>query len=255
MSFRFDSASATHPGHVRTRNEDAFLCDSRNGIWVVSDGMGGEAAGDFASELVITALTMVGPAASADDLLNRVRDRLREAHAELLAYADVRSVRVVGATVVVLIAYEAYVACVWSGDSRLYRMRDNRLAQLSRDHNEVGELLERGAITRSEAKTWRGRNAITRAVGVYPELELETLYGDLRVGDTFVLCSDGLPLHVEDEEIREIVRASGDSASAAESLVELALSRGGQDNVTVVVVRTLREFERTTVLQPVRRPD
>ncbi|MEM8664655.1 MAG: protein phosphatase 2C domain-containing protein [Pseudomonadota bacterium] len=253
MNLRFECASGTHAGCVRARNEDNLLCDPAHGVWVVADGMGGEAAGDVASAEVIAAMETIGHASSADDLLGRTHDRLNRAHNRLLTHADDRDVRVVGATVVVLLAYERYVACVWSGDSRLYRIRERRLAMLSRDHNEVGELLARGVITRDEARAWRGRNAITRAVGVYPELELETLYGDLRPGDTFVLCSDGLTLHVEDEEIKELTLGQ-DVKAAKDALIALALERGAQDNVTVIVVRAVEAVEHTLILSPRGRP-
>jgi len=252
VRFAFDCAAGTHKGRVRKRNEDNHLCDRKSGLFVVADGMGGEAAGDYASAHIVEELKKVGIASSAEELLNRTKDRLAGAHGHLRDYAIARRARVVGATVVILLVYDGYVACIWSGDSRLYRMRDGRLAQLSRDHNEVGELLERGVISRDDARTWRGRNAITRAVGVHESLETETLYGDLRAGDTFLLCSDGLTLHVEDEEIRDIVKTHGLN-EAVETLISLALMRGGEDNVTVVLVRTLEAQDRT-VLQPPWRP-
>lgn len=248
MKFAMDCAARTHQGCVRIRNEDNHLCAPESGLYVVADGMGGEAAGDYASAEVVRALATVPAAASAEALLADTRDRLAEAHENLRRYASERAARVVGATVVILLVHEGYVACVWSGDSRLYRLRDGRLAQLSRDHNEVGELLERGVLSREDARAWRGRNAVTRAVGVHDTLETETLYGDLRPGDTFLLCSDGLTLHVEDEEIRDIMRRLGPTEAAA-ALVDLALKRGGEDNVTVLVVRTGEPAERT-VLQP-----
>lgn len=252
MRFAFECAAGTHKGRVRQRNEDNHLCDGRSGLYVVADGMGGEAAGDYASACIVEELKNVGVATSAEELLNRTNDRLSRAHAHLRDYAAARRARVVGATVVILLVYEGYVACVWSGDSRLYRLREGRLAQLSRDHNEVGEMLERGVISRADARTWRGRNAVTRAVGVHDTLETETLYGDLRAGDTFLLCSDGLTLHVEDEEIRDILKTHGLN-EAVDALVSLALMRGGEDNVTVVLVRTLEAQDRT-VLQPPWRP-
>ncbi|MEO1103120.1 MAG: protein phosphatase 2C domain-containing protein, partial [Pseudomonadota bacterium] len=242
-----ECASGTHQGCGRERNEDNYLSDPKNGVWVVADGMGGEAAGDYASAEVIAAMKTVGQASSADDLLGRTHDRLTRAHDRLLTYANTNAVRVVGATVVVLLAYGPYVACVWSGDSRLYRIRDRRLALLSRDHNEVGELLARGVISREEARAWRGRNAVTRAVGVYSELELETLYGDLREGDTFVMCSDGLTLHVEDDEIKKLT-LDNSVEEAKDALIALALERGGEDNVTVVVVRATEVIEQTMIL-------
>lgn len=251
MRFQFECGCGTHQGNVRSRNEDNLLCDTTNGVWVVADGMGGEAAGDVASMAVVTAMKTVGKASSADDLLGRTHDRLQRAHDSLLQHAREKEVRVVGATVVVLLAFGNYVACVWSGDSRLYRIRDRRLAQLSRDHNEVGELLSRGVINREEARAWRGRNAVTRAVGVYSKLELETLYGDLRDGDTFILCSDGLTLHVSDEEIKKLVLDQG-VEEAKDRLIELALERGGEDNVTVIVVRVSENFDQSTIIIPPR---
>ncbi len=248
MSFSFECAAGTHQGRVRERNEDNHLCDRQAGLYVVADGMGGEAAGDYASARVVAELQSVGVAASAEELLSRTKERLARAHRHLRAYAEAREARVVGATVVVLLVHDGYVACVWSGDSRLYRLREGRLAQLSRDHNEVGELVERGVLSRADALAWRGRNAVTRGVGVHEELETETLYGDLRTGDTFVLCSDGLNLHVADEEIREILRGH-ELDDAARMLIDLALARGGEDNVTVVLVRTCEPRERT-VVQP-----
>lgn len=251
MRFAFECAAGTHRGCVRTRNEDSHLCDLEAGVFAVADGMGGEAAGDYASRRIVDELTGIGRVASAEALLEQTRDRLDRAHRHLRAYAEVKDARVVGATVVVLLVYEGHVACVWSGDSRLYRMRDGRLAQLSRDHNEVGELLERGVLSRGDARSWRGRNAVTRAVGVHETLETETLYGELRTGDTFLLCSDGLTLHVGDEEIRDILRRHR-LADAVDTLIALALQRGGEDNVTVVLVRT-GEPRGETVLQPVGR--
>lgn len=160
----------------------------------------------------------------------------------------------VAATVVVLLAYDRYVACVWSGDSRLYRIRDGRLSQLNHDHNEVGELLARGAISHQEAADWQGRNAVTRAVGVYDELETDILYGDLRDGDTFVLCSDGLTLHLADEDIKRLTdHAPVDEA--ADAMISLALERGGKDNVTVIVVRARSLPEEAGPFEPGWRPD
>lgn len=247
-----ECAAGTHTGCVRRRNEDNHLCAPASGLYVVADGMGGEAAGDYASAEVVRALGKVGAAPSAEDLLERTRAQLCEAHRHLRHYAERRHARVVGATVVILLVHEGYVACVWSGDSRLYRLREGRLAQLSRDHNEVGEMLERGVLSREDARAWRGRNAVTRAVGVHEALETETLYGDLRTGDTFLLCSDGLTHHVEDEEIRDILRRHA-LEPAVDALIGLALERGGEDNVTVVLVRT-GEPEMRTVLQPPWRP-
>lgn len=239
MNLVFQGAARTHEGKVRVRNEDRHLELPNAGLWLVADGMGGEAAGDYASSTVVREVEKVSEAHTMDDLVAHTKAALTRAHDHLLAYAKQNSARFVGSTVVVLLVHGRMIHCIWSGDSRLYRLRDGRLAQMSRDHNEVGELLQRGAISRSEALEWRGRNALTRAVGVYDSLETETLHGDVRPGDTFVLCSDGLTLHVEDDEIRNALRQSDTVDGAADRLVKLALERGGEDNVTVLIVKAV----------------
>lgn len=244
-----ETASLTDVGRVRKRNEDAYHNDPANGVWVVADGMGGHDAGDVASATVVDAMRTVGKPASADDLLGRVQHRLGLAHERLVRYARERKVALVGAAVVVLLVFERYVACVWSGDSRLYVVRDGSIRQLNRDHSEVGELLSRGVISPEEAAVWRGRNAITRAVGVHETLELEAVYDQLCPGDVFVLCSDGLTRHVGDEEIRVIAAMPG-AESAVAALIRLALDRGGEDNVTATVVRAVRSTGRDTILRP-----
>ena len=251
MTFAFETASLTHTGLVRSRNEDNHVNDPLNGVWVVADGMGGHKAGDVASAAVVEAMMTIGKPASADDLLGRAQHRLGLAHDKLVSYARDHKLGIIGAAVVVLLVFERHVACVWSGDSRLYLVREGMIRQVNRDHNEVGELLERGVITRAEAANWRGRNAITRAVGVHAALELEAVYGDLRHNDRYILCSDGLTLHVSDDEIRDIVMQPSVDAAAC-SLIDLALARGGEDNVTVTVVRAVAAASRTTVVQPPR---
>ena len=103
-----------------------------------------------------------------------------------------------------LLTFDAHYACVWSGDSRIYVVRAGAITQLSRDHTEVQQLLAEGAITPKEAKTWTGRNVITRAIGVFDEPELEMSSGPLQPGDSFIICSDGLTNHVQDDEILQL---------------------------------------------------
>lgn len=246
-AFRFETGAGTDVGKVRKRNEDNYFVEPSLGIWAVADGMGGHEAGDRASETVVNALSTTGRATSAPDLLSRVQDRLLVAHDKMKELQAVRSA-LVGATVVALLVYERFYACVWSGDSRLYRIRSRKIEQLSSDHSEVQELVDNGVLTKAEAQTWSGRNAITRAVGVHDELEVEVLHGDLRHNDTFVLCSDGLTNHVSDAEILSVAQ-SNHAEAACGKLIHLALERGGEDNITVIVVRcrevTMRE---TTVI-------
>lgn len=248
--FRFETGAGTHTGKVRSRNEDAFLIEPSLGIWAVADGMGGHQAGDLASKAVVKALASVGRAASAPDLLSRVQERLITAHDDMKDIAQNAEADLVGATVVALLIHQKFYACVWSGDSRLYRLRGRKFEQISTDHSEVQELVERGVLTAEEGRTWAGRNAITRAVGVHDDLEVEILHGEIHVRDTFLICSDGLTNHLRDDEIGSILM-SNTAQRATERLIHLALERGGEDNITVVVVRCHEATKREhTLIRP-----
>ena len=233
----FESGAATHVGKVRRRNEDLYLVQPQTGLWAVADGMGGEEAGDVASAAVIEALQSIEPPTSAAELLTRCEDRVVEVNRQLTDIARERGEgTVIGTTLAMLLTYDDHFACIWAGDSRIYRIRGDQIEQISRDHTEVQTLVEDGVITAEEAKTWPGRNVITRAIGVYDEPELEMEHGKLTPDDTFVLCSDGLTAHIGDGEILENVVGIG-SQQACDALIALTLERGAVDNVTVVVVR------------------
>jgi protein phosphatase len=231
----FETGSATHVGRVRERNEDCYLARPETGIWAVADGMGGHADGDVASRTLIRALAAIERPASAAALLDLVEDCVTQANARLRELGQERG-EVVGTTLAVLLAFEDYYACVWSGDSRIYVVREGEIVQLSRDHTEVEELLAEGSITAEEAKTWAGRNGVTRAIGVFDSPELEMTSGPLRPGDSFVICSDGLTKHVQEDEILRCVTANL-SQQACDEVIALTLERGAFDNVTVVIAR------------------
>nr|WP_128564970.1 protein phosphatase 2C domain-containing protein [Methylobacterium crusticola] len=250
-----DLGSASHTGRVRALNEDCFLVAPESGIFAVADGMGGHAAGEVASGAVVQALATIRPAASAGDLLERMKVGIAEANDEIRKVAEARGA-IVGTTVVVLLVFAPHFACLWSGDSRIYRVRAGRIAQISRDHTEIQSLVERGVLTPEEAQAWPGRNAVTRAIGVQEQPEVELDHGLLEPDDLFILCSDGLTRHVEDGEI---LAACGGSAArggtlpapagrpparpsaqgVCDALLALTLDRGARDNVTVVAVRYL----------------
>jgi protein phosphatase len=232
----FDTGAATHVGKRRDRNEDSYLIRPEAGIWAVADGMGGHEAGDLASQTVIDELRSIELPTSAADLLSRCEGRVASANDRIKEISRDRGGVLIGATLAVLLAFDGYYACVWSGDSRIYVVRAGEILQLSCDHTEVQELLASGAITAKEAKTWAGNNVVTRAIGVYDEPELEITSGPLQPGDSFVICSDGLTHHVEDSEILDCV-TTNISQQACDSLIALALERGGVDNVTVIVAR------------------
>lgn len=234
LSAMFDSFGVSHKGCVRELNEDSFLTDPESGLWAVADGMGGHDAGEIASASIVDHLATIGIATSAADLRARFEDRLARAHAQIRKVASERGVTI-GSTVVALLAIDGRFACLWSGDSRIYLVRDGSITQVSRDHTEVQELLDRGMISEAEARAWPRKNVITRAVGVNERISMDFQHGETRPDDIFILCSDGLTAHVADDEIRATVLTYPVQV-ACETLLQLALDRGGLDNVTIIVV-------------------
>lgn len=233
--FRFETGFVSHRGRVRTENEDRCFAAPEIGVFTVADGMGGHADGAFASETVVEALASIGTAVSAADLMARLEDRILRANSVLWSAGEKRGTPV-GSTVAVLLIFGADYACVWSGDSRIYRVRAGSIVQLTRDHTEGRDLFEQGLLTKEQSVNWPRRHVITRAVGAreLPEVELEQ--GAVQAGDVFVICSDGLTGPLSDEDI---LLAAGTSAPqwACDALLSLALDRGAPDNVTVVIVR------------------
>jgi serine/threonine protein phosphatase PrpC len=236
--FTFLTGQATDVGMVRTVNEDAFLSRPEAGLWVVADGMGGHAAGDFASDCIVRELYSVGMPGSGTDFQARFMERLGRANDTILEHARTLGQGTVGATVVALLIDGPDYACIWAGDSRIYLLRDDVLTQQTRDHTEVQALIDAGNVSREEAENWARKNVITRAIGVTRTPDCDVVGGRLRVGDRFVLCSDGLTGHVSDAEIAAIVTALGPQ-EACDRLVALTLERGAKDNVTVIVLHCL----------------
>jgi protein phosphatase len=236
--FTFETGQATDVGCLREVNEDNFLSRPDYGLWVVADGMGGHAAGDFASLTIVKELNSVGVPASDEDLKARFMDRLSRANDLIIAHAAELNTGTVGATVVSLLVHEDQYSCIWSGDSRVYLLRNGQLAQQSRDHTEVRALLDAGSITAEEAENWPRKNVITRAIGVTSRPQCDMISGKLAEGDVFLLCSDGLTEHIEDVEIAEILQKVPPQM-ACDALIEETLKRGARDNVTVVVMRCL----------------
>lgn len=233
--YTFDSWGVSDRGCIRDLNEDRYLVEPSIGLWVVADGMGGHDAGEIASSAIVEHLATIGVPSSAPDLRARFEDRLSRANREIQEISRARDGAVIGSTVVALLAYEHQYACIWSGDSRAYMIRAGEIAQISRDHTEVQELVDGGVITPQEAVNWPRRNVITRAIGVGPEIMIDIRQGQLESGDMFLLCSDGLTGHVSDDEMLDALAGRAPRA-ACEHLLALVLSRGGTDNITVIVV-------------------
>lgn len=247
--FRFDTGALSHTGKVRSLNEDSYSVVQNGESWtvaIVADGMGGHSAGDVASRAIVAEVRSIGVPSSAPDLRARFEDRINRANEAILDLSRENDGVTIGATVAALLTYESRYACIWSGDSRVYLIRGNAISQVSRDHTEAQDLLDRGIISAAEAETWPRKNVITRAIGVTSPAPLEIAQGMIEPGDVFVVCSDGLTGHVSDDEIFRLV-AQNSPQAACEALVDLTLERGALDNVTVIVVRCVAAGERTIV--------
>jgi type VI secretion system protein ImpM len=223
LSFR--SAAASDVGKVRQVNQDAFLERSEIGLWVVADGLGGHSDGEHASRMVCDALADFMPNQSFEETIEGVRTRLKEVNDHLLL-ASARSLlgERSGSTVVVLIVRGSRCAILWAGDSRVYRCRDGRLEQLTRDHSPS-----------PSAAGGRQSNAVTRAVGAQAAFGLDLCSEHVRPGDRFLLCSDGLTRTVPEPEIRNWLEEPDVRASVS-GLVAATLAAGAPDNVTALVV-------------------
>lgn len=235
MTLRTRYSVQTHVGLKRKVNEDAVLALPELDIWLVSDGMGGHAAGDYASRLIADMAAGIPLDLAPVDRLAALRDTINDAHRVIRAEADARGIEVIGATVVGLILAEGHFAALWAGDSRLYRLRDGEIEMLTTDHSVVAVLVEAGQMTWDEAEHHPQSNAITRAVGVGDELELEKIRGEIRSGDRFLICSDGLTKYATFDMLRQAL-STQPIETICDHLIQTALAGGGADNITAAVV-------------------
>lgn len=269
---RITSCGITDVGLKRGHNEDNYLINEELNLFVVADGMGGHAGGEYASaiavntvEEIVTSLDpALAPTVSVEETsaqedaptdveaLDEVTEELPDT-VELTRHKLVHAIRLAGrrifekakeqpeyhgmgttAVVVLVEGVHAFVAHV--GDSRVYLVRDGTIEQLTEDHSLVAEKIRHGLLTPEEARSHRMRNVITRSLGYQEDVDVDITVRRVRPGDHFLLCSDGLSGHVDDHEIAELVSRLS-PREAARALVELACDRGGEDNITAIVAR------------------
>ena len=234
-SITFVSHGLTHPGLVRVHNEDAFLDRPEAGLWAVADGMGGHEQGDYASACIVGRLATFRPFADLEEYTDEVRRALSHVDVHLRARAKASGPRsVIASTVACLLVYGEEFAALWSGDSRVYQLRNGELHRLTIDHSRVQALIDAGLLLPQDAALHPEAHVVTQAIGA-GRLHFGTRVGMVRPGDRFLLCSDGLTGMVADSEIRDELIAAG-PAAAAGRLRDLVLARGAPDNVTIVVV-------------------
>ena len=218
------SAALTDRGPVRTVNQDAFIEHGEQGLWAVADGMGGLSDGEIASRMVCDSLNDVPPVADLDEAAEAVIRQARQVN-DYLRRAATRPVNPVqsGSTVVVLVIRRKECALLWAGDSRVYRLRDGLLSQLTTDHSWAAQF--GGA----------DEQTITRAVGAEDVLNLEVLRSDVRAGDRFLLCSDGIGRVLDIAALTDIMHGESPERACAD-LVSQSIAHGGTDNLTALVV-------------------
>jgi serine/threonine-protein phosphatase Stp1 len=233
---RIESASATHEGRVRDHNEDSFSSRESDGFWAVADGMGGHEGGEWASAALTERLDALELPDDFEAARAKVADTVREANAAIVAEGRKRG-RSMGTTLVAMLLRGGRYAVFWVGDSRAYRLRDGQLEQLSRDHSQVQEMVDRGMLTAEQAADHPMGHVLSRAVGVDDEVEVDQAEGEVTPGDTFLLCSDGLHGYVDESDIARLL-ARGAPDRAVEEMVERTLAAGAPDNVTVVAICT-----------------
>ncbi|MCW5624060.1 MAG: Stp1/IreP family PP2C-type Ser/Thr phosphatase [Burkholderiales bacterium] len=250
-------ASSTHTGMVRSHNEDAIASDGELGLAVLADGMGGYNAGEVASGIAVAlitsemrlavAKTSLHDLPQADGDLQAIRllkGIVAKANASIFQSANSQPQYAgMGTTLVVSLFRDNRLSVAHIGDSRLYRLREERLEQITRDHSLLQEQIDSGMITKEAARRSQNKNLVTRALGIESEVEPEIHTYDVQPGDIYLLCSDGLNDMVEDEDIELTLNAMGANLPlCANQLVQMANDNGGRDNVSVVLVKVNRDF-------------
>lgn len=230
------SYGITNVGKIREYNEDSLLQRSEAGMWAVADGMGGHHAGDVASQMIVNTLDKVHQGQPLDRFIDDIENRLILVNEKLIKKADESYIPItIGSTVAIMVAYSRFCVYLWAGDSRLYRQRDGELRQLTTDHSQVQHYIELGLINPEEATKHPHRNIITRAVGATKKFFLDMDIQEMRRGDRYLLCSDGLTKHVVDAELADILY-DGSTERICWELIELTLLRGASDNVTAIII-------------------
>lgn len=254
---KIEIACQTDVGQVRDHNEDALSSDENIGLAVLADGMGGLNAGEVASSMSVHLLmdelrdyqngrsTLEAEIGSTDDPVQAVvKTAIEKANSSVFHVSQTQAeCRGMGTTIVVGLFRNNRLITGHIGDSRVYRFRGDKLQQITKDHSFVQELIDQGVYTKDEARVSNRKNVVTRALGVAPKVDVEVNEHKVKVGDIFLMCSDGLTDLVTDADIEASLRElSANLGGAAGHLVNLANASGGKDNISVVLCRVRKNF-------------
>ena len=262
ITHKLEIINQTHAGLCRAHNEDSSMTDASKSLVILADGMGGYKAGEVASALAVTevlhgvseGLKKLKPGKidgnsgfTMGSLL--LKETIIEANSLIYNTAKVdEQYTGMGTTIVTALYHNNMMSIAHVGDSRLYRLRNNKLEQITADHSLIQELINRGLYTPEEARANTPKNLVTRAMGIDAEVEVDITEEIVMKDDIYLLCSDGLNDMVVDEEIHlTLSKCSANLAQAAEELIDSANKNGGKDNTSVILVRVLEYFSSPKV--------
>jgi PPM family protein phosphatase len=249
---RIEVAGETNVGMKRTHNEDNFSIMEESGLYIVADGMGGHASGEIASKMAVDAMREFFAATANDPERtwpykmdrskgyeeNRLITGIKLANLRIYesAQRDARQ-RGMGTTIVALFAVEDGVYLAHVGDSRVYRIREGQIEQLTEDHSLLNDYIKMKRLTPEEIANFPHKNVIVRALGMKDTVKVDTRLEQPRAGDVYMLCSDGLSGPVTDPDMADILHGTSDLKTAASRLIAKANEHGGPDNITCVLAR------------------
>ena len=257
LSQSLQSASLTDPGRVRDHNEDCIESRPDIGLYVLADGMGGYNAGEVASGMATSLISdglqetwnpreseRLGRDQAKADTERLIAEQIARANNAIFTTSQNNpECAGMGTTLVVTLFFDNFVTVAHIGDSRLYRLRGEAMEQVTRDHSLLQEQLDSGLITPEEAKLSQNKNLVTRALGIDPTVEPEIHVYETQVGDSYLLCSDGLSDMVEDEEIRlTLITLRSNPNLTVQQLVQAANDNGGRDNISAMLIRIAEPF-------------
>jgi len=257
LSGKIQFAELTDTGRVREHNEDAIGSNPEVGLMVLADGMGGYNAGEVASGIAVQIVTELATEAAQREELNNIdphsglmrqsiilRDAVYRSNKIIFQTAQSQThCEGMGTTIVACMFYDNKVSIAHVGDSRAYRLRSGELQQMTLDHSLLQELVDRGFYSHEEAQRSTNRNYVTRALGVEPTVEVEVHEHEVLPGDIYLLCSDGLPDMVEDDDIHLTISTFNASLEVVgQQLIDLANDHGGRDNVSVMLAQVKEAF-------------
>lgn len=252
-----EMVSMTHPGMVRAHNEDSVVCEPGCGLVVLTDGMGGYNAGEVASGIAVSVVASeikhhleqakpedIDEQTGEEVAVVLLRNNVQKANSSIYHAAHSQPQYAgMGTTIVSGLFYDNRVAVAHIGDSRMYRLRGDVFESITRDHSLLQEQIDSGMISRADARVSQNKNLVTRAVGIDAEVETEIHVHEVKRGDIYLLCSDGLNDMVEDVEIADTVNTLKSNLKLlATQLIQAANDNGGRDNVSVILIKVKGDF-------------